>query len=281
MGTRGGSSDMTAVLTLIDKIFDLLLRLMRPLSAFAVLAVFAVLTAVISLLVVRWTSNQKAIRHVKDLMGAHVLEVRLFPDQLSVVLRAYFTLLGNTLLYLRYTLVPLLILGVPLVILFAQLESYFGNRPVTPGDEFIVRAIFPKAEALRGVTLTLPSGLEHSPPAFHIPPDREVDWRVRAQRAGAFDISVVFSGSEYSKRIVAGQDLTRITPDRERGGAWRQLINPGEPPLPSTAMLDQISIQYPPREFQLRSWKIAWLIPYIVLTLLAALVLKGALRTEL
>src|SRR5882762_907404 len=103
MGTgRGWLTRMTTLLSFIDQVFDLSFRLMRSLPRLGVLAVFSVFTAVISLLAARWTSDQKAIRRVKDLMGAHVLEVRLFPDQLSVVFRAYLSLFWNTLLYLRY-----------------------------------------------------------------------------------------------------------------------------------------------------------------------------------
>ena len=163
MGTgRGWLTRMTTLLSFIDQVFDLSFRLMRSLPRLGVLAVFSVFTAVISLLAVRWTSNQKAIRRVKDLMGAHVLEVRLFPDQLNVVLRAYLTLFGNTLLYLRYALVPLLILSVPLLILFAQLEGYFGRGPVEPGRDFIVRATFETVDSLRDPVLRLPPGLRIS-----------------------------------------------------------------------------------------------------------------------
>ena len=272
---------MTTLLSFLDRVFDLSFRLMRPLPSFVVLAVFAVLTAVISLLAVRWTSDQKAIRRVKDLMGAHVLEVRLFPDQLSVVLRAYLTLFGNTLLYLRYALVPLLVLSVPLLILFAQLEAYFGRAPVEPGHDFLVRATFQTVDSLADPVLRLPPGLVQSAPPVHIPSEREVDWRVKAEQPGTYDIHLVLQGSEFSKRVVAESGLARIVSERERGSVWQEIINPGEPPLPRSGLVEQIAIQYPPRVFRFRTWEIEWLVPYLVLTLAAALLLKGALRTEL
>jgi hypothetical protein len=272
---------MTTLLSWIDQVFDLSFRLMRPLPALTILAAFSVFTAVISLLAVRWTSDQKAIRRVKDLMGAHVLEVRLFPDQLSVVLRAYRALLWNTLLYLRYAFVPLLFLSVPLLILFAQMESYFGRAPVEPGHDFLVRATFQPTHSLADVLLRLPPGLVQSAPPVHIPSEREVDWRVKAEKLGSYDIQLVVQGTEYSKRVVTERGLARIVSERERGGAWQQVINPGEPPLPRAGMVEQIGIQYPPRVFRLRTWEIEWLVPYLVLTLLAALLLKGAMRTEL
>jgi hypothetical protein len=282
MGTNGrGFTRMTTLLSMIDRAFDLSFRLMRALPALAVLAVFSVLTAVISLLAVRWTSDQRAIRRVKDLMGAHLLEVRLFPDQLSVVLRAYLALFGNTLLYLRYALVPLLVLSVPLLILFAQMESYFGHAPVEARHDFLVRATFRTVDSLTDPFLQLPPGLMQSAPPVHIPSEREVDWRVRAEHPGIYDIHLVLQGSEFSKRIIAGSGLTRIVSERERGGAWQQVIDPGEPPLPCAGSVERIRIQYPPRVFRFRAWKTEWLAPYLALTLAAALFLKGALRTEL
>jgi hypothetical protein len=282
MGTgRDWLTRMTTLLSWIDQVFDLLFRLMRPLPRLAVLAVFSVLTAVISLLAVRWTSNQKAIRRVKDLMGAHVLEVRLFPDQLGVVLRAHLTLFGNTLLYLRYALVPLLILSVPLLILFAQLEAYFGRAPVEPGRDFLVRATFEAVDSLADPMLRLPPGLAQSAPPVHIPSEREVDWRVKAEQPGTYDIHLVLQGSEFSKRVVAENGLARIVSERERGSLWQQIINPGEPPLPRSGLVERIAIQYAPRVFHFRTWEIEWLVPYLVLTLAAALLLKGILRTEL
>jgi hypothetical protein len=282
MGTaRGWLTRMTTLLSWIDQAFDLPFRLMRPLPTLVVLAVFSVFTAVISLLAVRWTSDQKAIRRVKDLMGAHVLEVRLFPDQLSVVLRAYRTLLWNTLLYLRYALVPLLVLSVPLLILFAQMESYFGRAPIEPGHDFLVRVTLQSADSLANVLLRIPPGLVQTAPPVHIPSEHEVDWRVKAEKPGSYDIEMVVQGNEYSKRVVAERGLTRILSERERGGAWQQVINPGEPPLPRAGVVEQIEIQYPARVFRFRTWEIEWLVPYVTLTLLAALFLKGAMRTEL
>jgi hypothetical protein len=282
MGTgRRWLTCMTTLLSWINRVFDLSFRLMRPLPSFVVLAVFSVLTAVISLLAVRWTSDQKAIRRVKDLMGAHVLAVRLFPEQLSVVLRAYLALFGNTLLYLRYALVPLLVLSVPLLILFAQLESYFGRAPVEPAQDFLVRARFQTVDSLTNPVLRLPPGLVQSAPPVHIPSEREVDWRLKAEQPGTYDIHLIVQGNEYSKQVVAESGLARIVPEREQGSAWRQLIDSGEPPLPRAGFVEQIAIQYPTRVFHFRTWKIEWLIPYLALTLAAALLLKGAMRTEL
>lgn len=88
-------------------------------------------------------------------------------------------------------------------------------------------------------------------------------------------------GHEFSKRVVVKSELVRTVFEREQGGLWQQIVNPGELPLPRAGPLEQIEIQYPLRVFRFRTWKIEWLLPYVALTLVAALLLKGALRTEL
>ena len=127
---------MRVFLDIVDRLFELSFQLLRPLPLIAVLSVFALLTAVLTLVVVRSTSDQKAIRRVKDRMGAHVLEVRLFSDQPGVVLRAYLSLLGNTVLYLRHSLRPFFVLAIPLLLL---LRSW---KPIWAAPRCRLAAIF-------------------------------------------------------------------------------------------------------------------------------------------
>lgn len=272
---------MTTLLFWIDQLFDFSFRLMKPLPALVVLAVFSVLTALLSLIVVRWTSNQKAIRRLRHLIGAHVLEVRLFADQPRVVLRAYLILLGNTLLYLRYALVPLLVVSLPLLLLFGQLEARFEHAPLEPGCDFLVSVNFQTADSLAGAVLRLPPDLVQTAPPVRLLSEREIDWRIQGKRPGTYDLHVVLQGHEFSKRVVVGTEFASIVPRRLRGSLWQRIISPGEAPLPRGGLVEQIQIQYPQRLFGVGTWKVGWLAPYAALTLAAALLLKGPLRTEI
>ena len=49
------------------------------------------------------------MRRIKNRIQAHLLEVRLFPDQLRVVSRAYGRILRFTAIYLTYNLKPVAI----------------------------------------------------------------------------------------------------------------------------------------------------------------------------
>src|SRR5436305_8625018 len=83
--------------------------------------------------VFRYTSDQKAIRAAKDHLKAHLLAVRLFQDQLQVVLISYWRILRSTGSYLRLAFMPLLYVSFPLVFLMVQVDRYLGFTPIQVG----------------------------------------------------------------------------------------------------------------------------------------------------
>jgi hypothetical protein len=272
---------MTRLLVWIDKVFDVSFWLMRPLPPLVVLAVFSLLTAVASLLVLRWISNQKELRRAKDLIGARILEVRLFSDQPRVVTRAYVSLIGDTVLYLRYALAPLLVLAVPFLLLFGQLDTRFGHTPLQPGRDFLLSATFRTPDSLATAALKLPPEIVEVAPPVHIPFAREIDWELLGQRPGIYNVGLLVQGSTVSNRVVIGTGLTRLAAERTRGRFWPRIADPGESPLPLESTVDHIGIQYPLRLYGLGSWQAGWLLPYVIMIVADVLLLKKCLRVEI
>lgn len=272
---------MNAILRGVDRIFDFLFWPLTFLPPALALAALAVVTAVAALLVFRWVSHQEAIRRAKDRIGAHVLEIRLFPDQLSVVLRAYFAILGSLFLYLRHSLKPLAVLFVPLFFLFVQMEAYFDYKPLPASEDFLLCATLAPGQDINGLQIALPPGVELTAPPVHIPGEREVDWRLKLRKAGEYEVRLQFSGAEYRKRFVADNGLRRVNSERKRGGIWETLLSQAEAPLPRGGLLESIAVQYPPREIAVGKWEFNWVPVFLVFILAAALALKGVLGTEL
>ena len=73
-------------------------------TVFVVLLSFVI--GLLMVVVFRYTSDQKAIRIAKDHLKAHLLAVRLFQNQLPVVLSSYGRILLSTGRYLRLSFVP-------------------------------------------------------------------------------------------------------------------------------------------------------------------------------
>src|SRR5215475_2620986 len=89
----------------------------------------SIIIGFLMVVVFRYTSDQKAIRGAKDRLKAHLLAVRLFQDQIQVVLISYWRIMRSTGTYLRLAFVPLLYVSIPLIFLIVQADRYLGHTP--------------------------------------------------------------------------------------------------------------------------------------------------------
>src|SRR5262249_40590516 len=94
----------------------------HPISPLLLVLAISIVIGLLMVIVFRYTSNQKAIARAKDRLKAHLLAVRLYQDQLPVVVRAYGRILRGTGSYLRLAFTPFLIAILPITFLIVQLD---------------------------------------------------------------------------------------------------------------------------------------------------------------
>src|SRR5205814_7452920 len=122
----------------------------------------------VMVIVFGYTSDQKAIHIAKDRLKAHLLALRLFQDQIHVVLRSYGRIVLATGHYLRLAFKPLLFVIVPMTFLIIQLDRYLGSEPFSTGRAFLVQARVNNSDALNHASLQLPDGLTTTAPPVHV-----------------------------------------------------------------------------------------------------------------
>jgi hypothetical protein len=232
-------------------------------------------------LVFRTTSNQAGIKQVKERIKAHLLAIRLFQDQLDVVLRTHARILGSTLSYMGFSLRPLAVMFLPIVLIMVQLEMRLGQHPAQPEESFLVAATFAEADGLEQASLQLPPGLALTAPPLRIFDRKEITWRVEAREAGDFTLRVVVGEKAFAKTVTVGNSAARLSSKRVRAGLVNQFLHPGEPPLPKDALVESIEIKYRPRSIDSGLFESHWLFPFFVFSIIAGLALKGVLRTEI
>jgi hypothetical protein len=240
----------------------------------------SVVIGFVMVVVFRYTSDQKAIGRAKDQLKAHLLAVRLFQDQLPVVMRAYGRIFRGTGRYLRLAFMPFLISLLPITILIFQVDRYLGSRPFNTAQPFLVEAQVSDGDSLNGVELHLPPGLRNSAPAVHIPKGKKVVWRLLAERDGQYDVQLTAASQTVSKRVVVSEGLARLSPVRLRGQFWRRLLSSSEAPLPDAGSIQSISVNYPAREIDLGWWTWNWIVLFFVVSLIAGFVFKSALGIQ-
>ncbi len=245
------------------------------------LMVVSFLTGLGAVLVFGYVSNQENLRRIKDRIQAHLLELRLFPDQLGVVLKAYGRVLRWTLAYLTYNLKPLAVLMLPLVIIMVQLDLRLGSRPFQPHESFILTARLAEPGTLDPGSLQLPKGLTLTAPPVNIPALNEVDWRIRADEYGVFTPSVVVGGKSFAKQVVVSKEITPLASERGRAGIMEWFMNPIEPPLPRSGPLRSLEINYAARSLDLGYFTTNWMIVFLVVSLVSGFILKMVLGIEI
>jgi hypothetical protein len=246
---------------------------------FTVLAI-SIIIGFLMVIVFRYTSDQKAIGRAKDRLKAHLLAVRLFQDQLPVVMRAYGKILRGTGSYLRLAFTPFLIAIIPITFLIVQLDRYFGLLPLQPAQTFLVEARINDPAALNDASLQLPPALSSSAPAVHVPKDNEVVWRVVADREGQYEIRIAADGQTVSKQVIVAPGLARLSPVRLKDKFWERMFVSGEAALAKNSPVQSIAISYPPRVISFAWMEWNWIVLFFVVSLVAGFVFKSALDIQ-
>jgi hypothetical protein len=241
----------------------------------------SVATGLIMVFVFRYSSDQKAVRIAKDRLKAHLLALRLYQDQIHVVLQTYGRIVLGTLHYLRLALTPLLVVIVPMTFLIAQLDHYFGSAPITVGQPFLVIAQIANSDGLNEVSLTLPEGLQATAPAVHVPSENKVVWRMVAKQPGDYFASVGLSSQMFSKRVRVGSGLLRLSPARWQGNFWRRMLFSAEPALPENNVVEAIEVQYPARRIAFAGLQWDWIWLFFVLSLISGFLFKSVFGIEI
>jgi uncharacterized membrane protein (DUF106 family) len=256
----------------------------RGMSPWIGMAVVSLLTALLMLEVYKLTSNQSAIRRAKDLIKAHLLEMRLYKDDMRVTLAAQAGVLKANLTYLAANLKPLAVMIMPLVLILSQLSLWYDRAPLSPGDETMVKVGF--AAGVDPVSLDLaldaPPGIEVTSPVVRIPDEHEAVWRVKAVSEGEGRFVLRVGDLRIEKTvIVGGHRLARISALASRGSFGKRVLYPGEPPLPSGAPVRSVEILYPAGRLPAFGLDVHWLVAYLVLSIVFGFALKGVFKVEI
>ena len=234
-------------------------------AALATLIPISVLAGVAILLVFRYTSDPTSVRRAKGIAQAHLLEFRLFMDDPVLVLRAQRDLVLANLRFMRLMLRPFLWMLVPMGLLLAFLEAFYGHVPLRVRDAAIVTVQMRNVAA--DVMLQAPAQIAIETPAVHVMAERQASWRIRPLRAITAELQIVHDGRVATKRISAGPGMHFLS--ERRGSLLSLLLHPTEAPL-SDNEIEWIEIRYPPAVIL----HLHWLIWFFAISALTAFALR-------
>jgi uncharacterized membrane protein (DUF106 family) len=245
-----------------------------------IVIVLSIVIGLLMVLVFAALSDQKAIHVAKDQLKAHMLAVRLYQDQLPVVVRSYGKILRGTGRYIQLAFRPLLFVIIPITLMIAQVDRWLGYMPVAPSNSFLLQVQTASDKSLDGVGLQLPEGMMLSAPAVHVTAEKQVVWRVQAQQPGKYDVNVTAGDQTFSKQVTVSPALSRVSPVRLRGKFWERIFSSGESALPDNSPIESIAVAYAPRDLRLFGIDWNWIVLFFIASLAFGFLFKTVLGIE-
>ena len=230
--------------------------------AFATLFAFSAACGILILWIFKLTSNQRALKATRRRVMSHLLAMRIFAAEPTVVLRSQFRLLAWNARYIALLLPPFLAVAIPLYFAWDSLEALWGRASFAPGDTAIVTAKFrgdaPPAQ------LVAPAWLSIETPPVRILAENAVTWRVRVRQSDSGEISVR-AGSEIASRGIEARPGLHYRAERAT----------------TSGPIEWIEVRYPPAPVGVLGVDASWIVWFCAISTLAALALRGRMRVTL
>ncbi|HVS18448.1 MAG TPA: hypothetical protein VMT18_07605 [Planctomycetota bacterium] len=260
---------MNALNALLNGVFDAVLTPLElggvALTVIVVSGVFGVL----GLVLFKCISWQQGIKAAKDRIKGHMIEIRLFQDDLRVVGRAILMVLVRNLQYLGLNFGPILPLAIPFAFLAAQFVVRYAYDPLPvvaadakllPGQGTLVEVQLAAGRyaEVAGLSLELPEGLRALSPLVRAPSEGRAFVEVAAAAPGLHEVAFTLaSGERGTKQVAVGGDAPRsFQPRRVSSRDWYRLDDPdhwpvlwpAEPAFASDSAFRAIALAYPQRD---------------------------------
>jgi hypothetical protein len=242
----------------------------------------AAVTGVLMLLVFKYTSNQKAVRRVRNGIKANLLALSLFRDSMVVGFRSQGRIVMGAGRLLSLAVVPMLVMLIPMCLLLSQLAVWYQARPLHLGEEAVVTvhlADCPEGE-LPDVQLAPCSAIALTVGPVRVPRKQMICWNVRACEAGYHRLMFAMNGQTFEKELAAGDGFMRVSPQRP-AWCWSDAVRyPCETPFAADSIVQAIELAYPARE----SWTAgsnSWLVYWCAASMVFALLMRPLLNVNL
>jgi hypothetical protein len=260
---------MNALNGFFNTLFDWVLFPLEKIGPQTALVVVSGVFGVLALLAFKFISFQKGIASVKDRIKGHMIEIRLFQDDLLVVASAVAKVMLRNVQYLALNFGPFVPLAIPFLFVTAQLVTRYAYEParvvaadtkLLPGQGTMleVRLAAGHEAEISGLEVILPAGVKALSPLVRSPYEGRAFQEVVATAAGVHQLEFrLANGVRETKSFAAGENAPRsLQPRRVSANEWWNVASPddcaalwpAEPAFESSSPFRSIALRYPDRD---------------------------------
>jgi hypothetical protein len=203
--------------------------------------VIAVVTGVLLLVVFKYTSDQRAIKRVRDDIKANLLALKLFKDSPAVAFAAQGRLLLGAGKLFLLALPPMAVMLVPVALILGQLSLWYQKRPLEVGEEAIVTLQLNGTES-RPVSLQPSDSLKVLVGPVRVHSKGEVCWHIKAREAGYHRLTFTIGDQRIDKEFAVGDGFLRVSARRPDWKLEDALMHPWEKPFAPGSPVKSVEI---------------------------------------
>ena len=269
--------------TFITKAFDVILQPFGGMAPIWGLLIISLVTGIVMVFIFKYTSNQDAISRTKEKISAYFLEVRLFKDDLALMLGAQKRILTTNLTYMRYSITPMLVMIVPVLLILVQLGIRYAVRPLTTGESALVVVQLADGVSMSDTLIEVDpgDGLKLETPVMRMPIDREINFRIAAVKEGDHELTIRVGDERVSKTIVVSKRVRHVYDTTAKASFLHIFLYPGQKTLPDASNIEEIRIDLPPQTVKMFGWNMNWLVFFFIVSIIAGFSLKGVFKVQI
>jgi uncharacterized membrane protein (DUF106 family) len=276
---------MQLFFSIIIKSFNIILLPFKDLPPLAGLSFIALVTGFLAVLIFKYVSNQKALKEIMNRIKIHFAEIILYKDDFRQILLAQKEILKNNFSYFIRTIKPAIPIVAIVLLILSQMNIRYSFSPVLPGEPLTVKLSVrdnPGIETREDVKMLPPFGIKIVTPAFHSPGTGQIEWRIKGNWEGVYDLVFKIGQNSYQKRVLIGPPNEPFSPHLGKEGFVEKVFNPLEKLLPIDSPVAAIDLDYQSRFFKLgiSDWSIHWLVAFLVIAIAFGLICRKLLKVS-
>jgi hypothetical protein len=163
-----------------------------------------------------------------------------------------------------------------------QLNLRYGYNPLKIDGRTIIALKFSDQVSVKDVNVSIEAheGIVVETAPLRLSDEKEIDWRIKVGQSGSYELGILVSGQRFTKDILVGDGVKKLSPLRIRRDLYEAILYPGEPFLPEDSLIKSIRIVYPKRTFDLWGWETNWIVIFFGLSMISGFVFKRVFKVN-
>lgn len=264
--------------TIANACGSVLLAPVASLPGWLSLTLAAAVSGVAMLFVFKHTSNQTAIKRARAGVKANLLALSLFKDSAVVSLRSQGRIFAGVMDVLLLSVVPILVMVVPVTLVILQLAVWYQARPIRVGEEAVVTVKLAEGQTA-APQLASGSGFETTVGPVRVPSQNMVCWNIRGTHEGLHQLQFDIGRHRFEKELAVGDGYMPVSLERPAWTLKPVVENPREAPFPPDSRIQSIAIDYPDRTGHIIGIPL-WAVYWFAASMVAAFLVKPILKVN-